>query len=296
MTTHQLFQEDSMSDFKRPCFLVLVLTTVMLSMAAPAQAQRDYEPLFDKFSFKGELSWVGFDTSVGLFADELDRGAVLNFENDLNLGTREFTPSLDFEWQIAKRHKVAGRYQALNRGSNAQALADIEWGDETIPVSADISLTFDVTQFFVDYTFYPWVKERWAAGFGLGFRWMDLSATLAWNLEGNQVEEGTQDAGVSAPLPYIYFEYRRLLTEHWRMIIGVGWLDVAIGDVSGGQWVGRASFEYLLGKRWSVGGAANVATIDVEADNVNSRQDLVPLRATIQLDIWDLSLFGRVRF
>ena len=189
------------------------------------------------------------------FADELDRGAVLNFENDLNLGTREFTPSLDFEWQIAKRHKVAGRYQALNRGSNAQALSDIEWGDETIPVSADISLTFDVTQFFVDYTFYPWVKERWAAGFGLGFRWMDLSTTLAWSLEGNQVEEGTQDAGVSAPLPYIYFEYRRLLTEHWRMIIGVGWLDVTIGDVSGGQWVGRASFEYLLGKRWSVGGA-----------------------------------------
>ncbi len=80
------------------------------------------------------------------------------------------------------------------------------------------------------------------------------------------------------------------------MIIGVGWLDVAIGDVSGGQWVGRASFEYLLGKRWSVGGAANVATIDVEADNVNSRRVFVPLRATIQLDIWDLSLFGRVQF
>ncbi len=287
-----------MSNTSARKFLVIgvMLGCLVLVSAAPAQAQREYEPLFDKFSFKGELSWVGFDTSVGLFADELDRGAVLNFENDLNLGTREFTPSLDFEWQIAKRHKVAGRYQALNRGSNAQALADIEWGDETIPVSADISLTFDVTQFFVDYTFYPWVKERWAAGFGLGFRWMDLSATLAWNLEGNQVEEGTQDAGVSAPLPYIYFEYRRLLTEHWRMIIGVGWLDVAIGDVSGGQWVGRASFEYLLGKRWSVGGASNVATIDVEADNVNSRQDLVPLRATIQLDIWDLSLFGRVRF
>ena len=67
-------------------------------------------------------------------SDELDPGGDLNFENDLNLGDREFTPSLDFEWQIAKRHKLAGRYQGLNRGSNAQALTDIEWGDETIPV------------------------------------------------------------------------------------------------------------------------------------------------------------------
>ncbi len=286
----------SINATRRILVIAVMLGGLVLVSAAPVQAQREFEPLFDKFSFKGELSWVGFDTSVGLFADELDRGAVLNFENDLNLGTREFTPSLDFEWQIAKRHKVAGRYQAVNRGSNAQALTDIEWGDETIPVSADISLTFDVTQIFVDYTFYPWVKERWAAGFGLGFRWMDLSTTLAWSLEGNQVEEGTQDADIAAPLPYVYFEYRRLLTEHWRMIVGVGWLDLTIGDVSGGQWVGRASFEYLLGDRWSVGGAVNLATIDVEADNVNSYQELVPLRATIQLDIWDLSFFGRVRF
>jgi hypothetical protein len=80
------------------------------------------------------------------------------------------------------------------------------------------------------------------------------------------------------------------------MILGAGWLDVTIGDVSGGQWVGRAGFEYLLGKRWSVGGAANIATIDVDADNISGDLELVTLRATLDMDIWDLSLFGRVRF
>ncbi|MEX1309515.1 MAG: hypothetical protein AB1Z65_03765 [Candidatus Sulfomarinibacteraceae bacterium] len=287
-----------MRDFGRPRLWVLGLAFVSLCLAVstPAEAQREYEPLFDKFNFKGELSWVGFKTSIGLYEDDLDLGGVLNFEDDLNLGDREFTPSLDFEWQIAKRHRLAARYQGLGRNSNSQALTDIEWGDEIIPINADISLSFDITQLFVDYTFYPWVKERWAAGFGLGFRVMDLTTTLTWRLDGSIVEEGSQDADVTAPLPYIYFEYRRLLTEHWRMILGVGWLDVTIGDVSGGQYIGRAGFEYLLGKRWSVGGAFNYADIDAEAKNIHGEAELVNLRATIDMDIWDVSLFGRIRF
>ena len=52
---------------------------------------------------------------------------------------------------------------------------EIHWGDEVIPIDATLDLDFDITQTFIDYAFYPWVKERWAAGFGLGFRWMDFT-------------------------------------------------------------------------------------------------------------------------
>jgi hypothetical protein len=287
-----------MSDFDRPRSYLLgfVVFALVLAASPPAEAQRSYEPLFDKFSFKAELSWVGRSTELGLYHEELDVGGVLKFEDDLNLGNRQTIPSLDFEWQIGKRHRLAGRWQDMRRGSNAQALTEIEWGDETIPIDANISLSFETTQFFIDYTFYPWVKERWALGFGIGLRWLDLSTALTWRLESGAVEQGTQDADVTAPLPYLYFEYRRLLTEHWRMILGVGWLDLTVGDVSGGQWIGRAGFEYLIGKRWSVGGAANIATVDVFADNIKDDDGLGTLNMDIEMDIWDLSLFGRVRF
>jgi len=286
-----------MCDFNRPRLhiLGLIFVGLMLTVAAPVEAQRAYEPLFDKFSFKAELSWVGMGTSIGLYDDELDLGGVLNFEDDLDLGNRKTTPSLDFEWQIGKRHRLAGRWQGLNRGSNAQALTDIEWGDEIIPVDADVSLTFDLTQFFIDYTFYPWVKERWALGFGIGLRWMDISTSLAWDLQGGE-EVGSQNADVTAPLPYLYIEYRRLLTEKWRMILGAGILDLTIGDISGSQYIARAGFEYLIGKRWSVGGAFNYADVDAEAKNVTGDLGLANFRMTIDMDIWDLSLFGRVRF
>ncbi len=188
-----------------------------------------------------------------------------------------------------------GAGRVSNRGSNAQALTDIEWGDEIIPVDADVSLTFDLTQFFIDYTFYPWVKERWALGFGIGLRWMDISTSLAWDLQGGE-EVGSQNADVTAPLPYLYIEYRRLLTEKWRMILGAGILDLTIGDISGSQYIARAGFEYLIGKRWSVGGAFNLADVDAEAKNVTGDLGLANFRMTIDMDIWDLSLFGRVRF
>ena len=95
--------------------LGFVPIALILASAIPAEAQREFEPLFDKFSFTGELSWVGFNTEIGLYHQELETGGTLNFENDLNLGDRQAVPSLDFEWQIARRHRLAVRWQNLDR-------------------------------------------------------------------------------------------------------------------------------------------------------------------------------------
>jgi len=286
----------SFTSARRSLVIALMLGGLVMESSAPAEAQRAYEPLFDKFNFKAELSWVGLSTSVGLFSEELDQGATLNFEDDLDMGNQQTIPTLDFEWQIGKRHRLAARWQNLSRDSNSQALTEIEWGDEIIPLDSNISLSFESVQLFVDYTFYPWVKERWALGFGLGFRYVDLTSNLSWTLEGGQVIEGSQRADVAVPLPYLNIEYRRLLTEHWRMILTGGWLGITIGDDSGSQWVARAGFEYLIGKRWSVGGSVNIATIDLDANDIKDDDGIGTLNLSVDMDVWDFSLFGRVRF
>ena len=63
---------------------------------------------------------------------------------------------------------------------------------------------------------------------------MELSASLSWSL-GDGVEEGSgsTDAAGTGPLPYLYFEYRRLLSDHWRLMAGLGWLYVSIEDIEG---------------------------------------------------------------
>jgi len=245
---------------------ILALVVAFLAAASPVEAQHDFEPLFDKFNFSLQGSWIGIKTEIGLDSETLGEGTTLNFEDDLGLSSSETIPSLAFEWQIARKHRLAVRWQDITRDSTAQALTEIQWGDETIPIDAGITLAFDLTQYFVDYTYYPWVKEKWAAGFGLGIRWMDLYAELRWEEE--TIGEGGDKISQAAPLPYIYFEYRRMFSEHWRFITGLGWLSITIDDISGGNYVGRASIEYLMGKRWSFGGAFNLSNVNVDVKNI----------------------------
>jgi hypothetical protein len=267
---------------------------LLLGAAGPAEAQREYEPLFDKYNFKLEGSWVGLATEIRLDSEVLGEGTKLSFEDDLNLDSGKTIPTLSFQWQIAKKHKLGFRWQDISRDSSAQALTEIQWGDEIIPIDANITLGFDIEQWFLDYAYYPWVKERWAAGFGLGLRTMDIQATLAWSEE-NVDEEGSTDVKGTAPLPYLYFEYRRLFSDNWRFTTGFGWLYVKIDDIEGGQWIGRVQIEYLTDKRWGFGAAINIAQASVDWTAITVEEgDL--LSAAIDLDINDFSVFARVRF
>jgi len=77
---------------------------------------------------------------------------------------------------------------------------------------------------------------------------------------------------------------------------GLGWLYVSIEDISGGQWIGRLGIEYLLGKRWALGGAFNLSTINVDWAGIETDEGDSLLTAAIEYDINDFSVFARVRF
>ena len=286
-----------MSCFKQRSVLVVSLVVVGLVLAAapPAEAQSKYGPLFDKFNFKIAGSWVAMTTEIRLDSEVLGTGTTLSFEDDLNLGSDKTIPTLAFEWQMGRKHKLGVRWQDITRASTSQALTEIQWGDETIPIDANISLGYDIAQTFVDYTYYPWVKERWAAGFGIGLRVMDFSVSLAWSEE-NIGEEASSDTSGTGPLPYLYFEYRRMFSDNWRFITGYGWLYIEIDDIKGGQWIGRVGIEYLLGERWAFGGAINAAKIDVDWRGIENDDGDAVLAAALDMDIVDVTVFVRVRF
>ncbi len=264
--------------------LVLILT------ALPVSAQVD-EPLFDTFNFKFEASWVRTQTTIRLDSERLGEGTTLSFEDDLGLPDKEAVPSLSFEWQAGRRHRLGVRWQDVKRDSTTQVLEEIEWGGEIIPIEANVTLGFDIRTLSIDYTYYPWVKKRWAGGFGLGFRVMDLKTTLTVdNIELQEQIDGT------APLPYINFEYRRIIGERWRVKAALGWLELKYGDIRGGQYIGRLAGEYITSKRWGFGAALNYSNVDLDWDNIDDPIEEDTLRAKIDLGINDISLYFRVRW
>lgn len=264
---------------------------IVLSFAAIVSAQDIEDPLFDRFNFKLEGSAVGMTTAIRLDSTTIGKGTTLNFEDDLGLDDRKWIPTLSFEWQISRKHRLAARWQDLPRGASTQILQEIEWGDEIIPIESEVSLDFQVEQIFIDYTYYPWVKKKWAAGVGLGFRWMDLLTAL--EVDGLELED---QLDVSAPLPYVNFEYRRMLGEHWRFKAGLGWLYLSVGDISGGQWIGRLAAEYITDRRWGFGIALNASAVNVDWSGIENPDGDNELSAKIDLDINDVSLYVRIRF
>jgi hypothetical protein len=269
----------------------LLAAFALLWSTIPVAAQNVSEPLFDTFNFKFEASWVRTQTTIRLDSELLGEGTTLSFEDDLGLPDKQAVPSLSFEWQFSRRHRLGVRWQDVKRDSSTQVLEEIEWGGEIIPVEADVTLGFDIRTLSVDYTYYPWVKERWAGGIGLGFRIMDLKTTLTVeNVELEEQIDGT------APLPYINFEYRRVFGERWHVKAQLGWLEVKIGDVKGGQYIGRLAGEYITSRRWGFGAALNYSNIDVDWQNIDVADDMDSLTAVIDLDINDLRLYFRVRW
>jgi hypothetical protein len=272
-----------------------VIVCLFLAAAAPVEAQSEFGPLFDKFNFKLAGSWVKMSTEIRLDSERLGTGTTLSFEDDLDLKGNQTIPTLAFEWQIARKHRLGVRWQDISRDSTAQALTEIQWGDEVIPVDANITLAFDISQLFIDYTYYPWINERWAFGFGCGLRVMELSSTLAYSEEENNIE-GSTDIKGTGPLPYLYFEYRLMFSDNWRFVTGLGWIQVKISDIEGGQWIGRAGIEYLFGDHWSFGGALNIARINVDWEGVEVEDRESLLTAAVDLNIGDITVFARVRF
>jgi len=271
--------------------IVSILAFLALAASAPpASAQSVSEPLFDTFNFKFEASWVSTATTIRLDSEMLGEGTSLSFEDDLGLPDKEAVPSLSFEWQFGRKHRIGVRWQDIKRDSTTQVLEEIDWGGEIIPIEADVTLGFDIRTLAIDYTYFPWIKERWAAGVGLGFRVMGLKTTLTVdNIELQEKIDGT------APLPYINFGYRRMFGERWRVKAEAGWLEVKIGDVKGGQYIGRLAGEYIPSKRWGFGAALNYSNVDVDWQNIDGIGE-DKLTAVIDLDINDISLYFRVRW
>ncbi len=100
-----------------PTLITCVLVLSVVATALPAQAQSTGSPLFDKFNLRADASWLRLNSVIRLDSETLGKGTTLDFESDLDLGKNQSIPSLAFEWQIGRKHRLAARWQDMSRDS-----------------------------------------------------------------------------------------------------------------------------------------------------------------------------------
>ncbi len=260
-----------------------------LLAASPAQAQ-EYS-LFDKFSIGLGVSGLSFDTAIRVDALNIG-GTEIDFEDTLGVSSDEFTPSLVFQWQPGRRHNIFGRWDAVERDGTEAVSTELRFGDLVIPVDATVTTAFDLDELLFGYNYYPWLRDRWALGFGLGFRWLDISTSTEITLlpQGTPVAVAQREtAAASAPMPFFNLDYRYGISPNWRLGANLGVFDIEIDDFNGSQTIVGAVAEHLAWKGFSWGFGGSFSAIDVD---VNSSDWI----GSAKVDVLRFGIFGKARW
>jgi hypothetical protein len=132
---------------------------------------------------------------------------------------------------------------------------------------------FDVTDWRLAYTYYPWLRERWALGATIGVRVLDIDlvATIDSYVGEIELDILREEADVIGPLPFVGLEYRTLLAPRWRFMAHAGWLEARVGDYDGSQWIADASIQNLVGRHWGWGFDLGYAVVDVRTEDEDFR-------------------------
>jgi hypothetical protein len=255
---------------------LLFASLALLALFPSTQASGQEYQLFDRFSFGIGGGWNKLGTTIRLDSTEFDRGTELDFESDTALDDSKTVPDFRFEWHPGRRHLIRFFYNSIDRDASSQALQEIHFGDLVVPVNADIRLAFDIEQYLIGYSYYPWLKDRVAVGFTTGIRVLDILTSL--RIESTQIELPTlfEEADVTGPLPFIGVEVRYGISPKWRLVGGAGYLDLDLGDLGGGQTLIDLRIEHLAAKHfsWAFELSKSNANADAEGEDFMGRVDL----------------------
>jgi hypothetical protein len=267
----------------------LAIAFLVVSLLAPVYGRAQEYQLFDRFSIALEGSWAVMDTIIRLDSELLGRGTELDFENDGGLDSSKAVPSLSFEWRIGRRHRLGGWWMNVDRDATTSILTEIRFGDEVFPIDEEVRFLFGTEEVALDYTYFIALKERHAFGLGGGLR--TLRTTMGLATTGLEIE---QEGDFTAPLPFLWLEYRYGISPKWRLISDLGVFYIELGDFAGSQIVLDGYVEYLAIKRLSLGFGIRGARVD--ADMTTGTEITGNFRGAVKLSIASARLFLRVRF
>jgi hypothetical protein len=200
-----------------------------LMAGSAAAAERD--PLEARFILDAGAFLVSTDTRVRLDGTLAvgRRGTDINFERTFGIGDADRF-RLDAFWRIRSRHALRGAFFQNNRTGSRTLERDISFGDQTFPLSAQVSARSDTTIAQLTYEYAFLRRKRFEVAGSLGVYYADLEFDLtgsAWQ------ELRRQNASTHAPLPLFGVRGLWRLTDALYVSGQAQYFDVNVDPYSG---------------------------------------------------------------
>lgn len=250
---------------KKIALLMLLSMTVMSASAFAGGVSVDQSKVLDRWTLRIGGFLTGLDTKIRLDSPAGGDGTTVSLEDDLGFSSSESVPRINLGVILGKRHEIAGGWYKTDRDSQTTLTREIEWGDETFPISADI-VGFYKTEFLaLSYTYYFYSSEKTALGITGGLVLSNLSAGVGLDALGQdiQVEE---DLSTEIPVPQLGFSVSTWLGKGFVFAGGLGYIAFNLDDWEGDIGSAAMAIEHRTWKNFGFGLGYSYTNYDIDTN------------------------------
>ena len=206
------------------------------------------------------------DTAVRLDSNTLGRGTQISFESDLGVKHSKTLPEFSFLWRINPRHGIEGSYVTLNRSGTRPISRQIQFGDVTYPVGAEVHSAFESDTLRVAYRYSPINDRGNELGLLLGLHYTTLDAALS-----TSAGSPSESASFNFPLPTIGVRGGLRLSDNWRLTGFAQLLKLKVGDYDGSLMNLSAGVEWMFLRQAYAGLGYTYYRYDIESEKNDAR-------------------------
>lgn len=183
----------------------IVAALVVCGMLGAASAA-ERNPLESKFIV--DAGWFLMSTDMRVRVDGEttgETGSDVDFDDTFGIGDFDRFRA-EASWRIAPRHLIRGMYFQNNRSGTRSINRDVEFGEETFPVGADVTARSELTVAQLSYEYAFLRRENYEVAGGIGVHYVEIGLGLDASVTaqgGTTSRSLREDASTKAPLPVL---------------------------------------------------------------------------------------------
>lgn len=232
----------------------LISALLLLPGSVIAQQSSEFHPYFSRDLELGVGAFF-MDKELKLRVDGSDPGDNIDFDKAARLDNDDVSAALSFRWRFGEKWGFWAQAWDVSESAGAVLTEDVQWEDVIFREDTFAKVGFDVKliRLFMGRKF--WERPNQEFGIGLGAHWMEFDAFMEGQILTNKGESEFYRGKVSTefPLPNIGAWYSWSWSPRWLLAARLDWLDVSVGEYSGGLWNSQAGVHWQVFDHVGVG-------------------------------------------
>ena len=246
--------------------ICMVLVCCLGMTNAWAAKETGVNVLDKRFTFYGGAQFYQADGKFG-YIEEGEPDIKVDMD-DLNLDENAISPIAGVIINFGRRWTLRLDYFGYHDDAKATADFSFDFDDVTFPVGARLDSSLDLDVYVANFSYNFISSDRARLGLGLGVHAADIDIKISGkaNVGGTEVNLGSGEADLLAPLPNIYAMGAYAFTDLFLLRGGAGGMSLTYGDWDGSLWFANAFLEYWPFKNAGFGAGYRYLDADVDYD------------------------------